>query len=129
MAAMNFSWDVSLGHLLTVGMFTLGGVGAYYADRAKSNRTAEKIDELGKDMKASLNELGAKIAKVDEASSQRISKLEHELHAVQLQLARDYVNGDRLREVKQELMGLIEKIEAVVRDAIATAMKPRRGAP
>lgn len=125
---MNFNWDVSLGHLITLGLFALGGLGAYYADRAKSNRTAEKIDELGRDMKTSMNELGAKIAKVDEASSQRIAKVEAELHGVQLQLAKDYVHMDRLREVKQELTASIEKIEAVVREAIATALRPvRRG--
>lgn len=47
---MTFSQEISIGHLITLGVALIGGIGGYYTLRARVETMWKKVEDLGKDV-------------------------------------------------------------------------------
>jgi chromosome segregation ATPase len=100
--------DVSVGHLLTIGVtLTLAGLSAfasYVMLRAQAKQTAERLSEHTSTVKESVDGLG-----------KRVGGVEHDVHALRLEIAKEYVNTDKLREHKDRMSKRMDSIDHQIR--------------
>ena len=47
---MNFSPDISMGHLITLAIAVVSGIGGYFTLKAKVDTMGKKVEDLGKDV-------------------------------------------------------------------------------
>ena len=100
--------DVSIGHLLTIGVtLTLAGLSAfagYVMLRVQAEQTAEKLTEHTTTVKESVDSLGKLVGSV-----------EHDVQALRLEIAKEYVNTDKLREHEDRMSKRMDSIDQQIR--------------
>lgn len=107
---MSFTTEISLGHMIPLGVFILGVIGGYYALKNLAETTSEKVMALGK----------------------RIDAHDAEIRGQALYVANYLVKKEDMREVEERIGKRIDGLDHTVRttsDAIIKALAdslPRR---
>ncbi|MBY0251599.1 MAG: hypothetical protein K2X54_09495 [Methylobacterium organophilum] len=101
---MSLALDFTLGNVITLIAMAVGVIGGYVTLRITSTETAKRTDAL----------------------TLKIEAAERSLNDHRLEVSREYVRRNDLREVKEELVASIREIQGTVREAISNAFSNRR---
>ncbi|GBU19672.1 MULTISPECIES: hypothetical protein [unclassified Methylobacterium] len=100
--------DVSLGQILMIGVtLALAGVGAlggYFMLRSQSKATADRLSEHTVSVKESVDKLGA-----------RVGSVESDVQKLRLEIAKEYVSADKLRETEGRINQRMDTLDHQVR--------------
>lgn len=111
--------DISLGQLLMTGVtLTIAGISGltgYIMLRANAESTATKLGEHTKAAEKAMETLASGVKSSMDSMGSRIGSVEHDVNALRLEIAKEYVSSDKLREHEDRMSKRMEGLEHQVR--------------